>query len=223
MNSFAEKLIPIHNQTMTGNESVLQTGTIISALPDNITINLNGAVKEAKKAFSCVVDLKTDDVVICVRNNDGKIYILGIIERPGSQNMNFLFPSDVNFSVGNGSMNIDSHENISIAANNLNCFSKNVIHKSDEAIFSYNTVRARGRELQANYGTVQIISNIINTMAKQVINKFKGYIRSTEDNDMVKSGQMTRRSEGLYAVDSQHTIMNSKSVTKIDGDKILMG
>ncbi len=40
---------------------------------------------------------------------------------------------------------------------------------------------------------------------------------------MVKSGQMTRQTDGLYAMDSKHTIMNSKKSTKIDGEKILMG
>jgi hypothetical protein len=40
---------------------------------------------------------------------------------------------------------------------------------------------------------------------------------------MIKAGQMTRCAEGLYAVDSDQTVMKSKKNTIIDGEKILMG
>lgn len=82
---------------------------------------------------------------------------------------------------------------------------------------------ARGNCLQADFKTVWVISQMVNTLAKQVISKFKNYIRRTEDYDQVKSGQMTRQVDGLYSLDSKHTVLVSKKDTKIDGERIHMG
>jgi len=219
MNNSAGKVIPINSN----NESVIRTASVISIISDEIIINMTGETIKAKKTFSCIIDPQPGDIIICAESENGMVYILGIIERPGTQKMNISFPSDVAFQAGQGNLNINSSDNVTIASKEVNCFSKRVIHKSQEAIISYDNITANGSELQASFKTVRLISNLINTMAKQVIDKFKGYIRSTEDNDMVKSGQMTRNTDGLYSMDSKYTIMNSKKSTKIDGEKILMG
>ena len=219
MKNSANNVIPIHSNTKPD----IMTGSVVSVVSDEININLAGDLKKAKKAFSCIIDPEPDDIIICTENNNGMIFILGIIERPNGQKMNISFPSDAQIQTIKGSLSINSNDNVTIASKNVNFFSKKVIHKSQEAVVAYDNITANGNELQASYKTVRLISNLINTMAKQVIDRFKGYIRSTEDNDMVKAGQMTRRADGLYSMDSKHTIMNSKKSTKIDGEKILMG
>ncbi len=217
MNNPNGKVIPIHSNT----ESFIRTGSVISVVSDEIIINLAGNIKAAKKAFSCIIDLEPNDIVLCAENE--LVYVLGIIERPNIQKIDISFPSDTQIQVNQGNLNIHSKNNVTIASNNVNCFSEKVIHKSREAIISYDKTTASGDEIQASFKTVRLISNLINTMAKQVIDRFKGYIRSTEDNDMVKAGQMTRHTDGLHSVDSKHTLMKSKKTTIIDGEKILMG
>lgn len=219
MKSSAKNIIPIHSNTKPD----IMTGSVVSVVSDEININLAGDLKKAKKAFSCIIDPEPDDIIICTENNNGMVFILGIIERPNSKKMNISFPSDAQIQAKKGKLSINSNDNVTIASKDVNFFSNKVIHKSQEAVVAYDNITANGNELQANYKTVRLISNLINTMAKQVIDRFKGYIRSTEDNDMVKAGQMTRRADGLYSMDSKHTIMNSKKSTKIDGEKILMG
>lgn len=219
MNNSARNIISVHG----GNESLVKTGSVIAVVSDTIVVDVSGDIKKAKKAFSCLIDLMPEDIVICTENNSGMVYVLGIIERPGIQKATMCFPSDALIRVNQGTLNINSDEGVTIASEKVNCFSKRVIHKSQEAIISYENITATGNDLQAGFNTVRLISNLISTMAKQVIDKFKGYIRHTEDHDMVKAGQMSRNTDGLYSVDSKHTIMKSKKTTMIDGDKILMG
>ena len=219
MNSFAEKIVPIHSH----NESVVQTGCVSAVMSDEITVTVAGERIKANKAFSCIVEPEPGDMVMCCKNESGMYYILAILARKDSQKMALSFPDDAHIQTNHGSLKITSRDAVTMASENLNCISKRAIHKSGEAIVSYDNITANGNELQASFKTVRLISNLINTMARQVIDSFKGYIRSTEDNDMVKAGQLTRKSDGLYSVDSKYTIMNSKKSTKIDGEKILMG
>ena len=219
MNSSARKVIPIHSNKT----SDICTGYVISTMSGEISINIAGEIKKGKKAFSCIIDPEPDDIVICTENEDGIVYVLGIIERLNGQKINISLPSDTNIQANNGSLNLHSSENVTIVSKDINCFSKKVIHRSHEAIVSYDDITANGNELHAQYKSVHLISNLINTIAKQAIKKFIGYIRSTEDTDMVRAGQMTRHADGVCAIDSKYTMLNSKKSTKIDGEKILMG
>ncbi len=204
-------------------ESAIKDGIVIAVSLNAAIVCISGKKIKAKKAFSCVIDPEPDDRVICCRNRDGQFYILGIMEREKNEKMKFSFPSDAIFESREGSINIIAKDNLAMASDKMNFFSGKELHKSDEATISFKELTASGNTLMANYKTVNWISRLINVMANQVINKFKAYVRHTEDNDQVKAGQATRNVKGLYSMDSKYTIMVSKESTKIDGEKILMG
>ena len=220
MRNVNNKIIPINN---ISEEPIIRNGIVLSVSSDEIIVNISEEKVKAKKAFSCVVAPEPHDIVLCSRNEIGMFYILGIIERKNTQDTTISFPGNARIKTEKGDLDIFSKNSVTMAAENLNFFSNKTIYKSKEATVSFDEITATGTQLQASFKTVRFISNLINTMAKQVIDRFKGYVRNTEDNDQVKAGQLTRHAEGLLSMDSKHTIMVSKKSTKIDGDKILMG
>jgi hypothetical protein len=218
MSSYQNKVIPIGND-----DSLTKTGRVISNINDDFEIIVSGKTVRAKKAFSCIINPLPDDTVICCKNENGIFYILGIIERDSSSQTNISFPSDTNIELKEGNLNILAKNSISLSSKDLNFFSKKTVHKSKEAIVCYDDVIATGKDFQASFKSMRLISNLINTMAKHVFESFRSYNRNTEDSDQIKAGQLTRKTNGSYLLDSKHTIMNSKECTKIDGEKILMG
>ncbi|MCP3926251.1 MAG: DUF3540 domain-containing protein [Desulfobacterales bacterium] len=219
MSSYQSKVIPISGN----NSSVTQTGEILSSVNDYFEIDISNKLVKAKKAFSCIIEPLPEDIVMCCKNENGLFYILGIIERKKPERMNISLPEHTNIESRKGSMNIFTKESITMASESLNCFSKRTVHKSKNAVVAIDNITATGDDIQASFKSIRVISKLINTIAKSVIEKFRSYIRDTEGFDKVKAGQLTRQTEGLYSVDSKHTIMNSKEYTKIDGEKILMG
>ncbi len=218
MSTNLSKIIPISSE----NESTIENGVVTSVSDNSIKILFSGDIINAKKAFSCIIDPEAGDTVLCCKNNCGTTYILAIIERQKNNKMKLSFPSDATFKSVDGNLNFFSNKSLNMAAENLNSFSKKTIHKSNNAYISFDEIVANGNEIQASYKTVRLVANLINTMARQVIDKFKGYIRHTEDNDQVHAGQLTRRTDGLFSMDSRNTVMISKKETKIDGEKIYM-
>ncbi|MEA1967046.1 MAG: DUF3540 domain-containing protein [Thermodesulfobacteriota bacterium] len=201
----------------------IQNGQILSVSYDKIIVDISGEKIEAKKAFSCFTVPRPKDRVILVKDETGLFYILGIIERKEKQKVTIAYPSDADIKSENGNLNLRSKQSLAISSENLNFFSKKAIHKSREAIVSFDDTTANGITLQASFKTIRLISRLINTMAKQVIESFTGYIRNTEANDQVKAGQMNRIVDEMYSMDSKYTVMVSKKDTKIDGERIHMG
>lgn len=197
---------------------------IVSLSGRQALVDIQGTIEEARIAFSCLVQPLPDDMVLCTTTESGMHHILGIIERPGSQNMALSFPADATMVAEEGSVAMVSGKSVTLAAGDtLTCFSNKAIHKSREAVVDYDELTAKGTNLQATYKTVRLISQMITTMARQCIEKMKNYIRHTGEYDQVKAGNMSRKVDGLYSMDSRHTVMISKKDTKIDGERIHMG
>lgn len=214
------KVVPLMGQV----ESVIQTAEVVAKSDKGFVIRESDATKEAQLTFSCLVQPVPGDRVLYIRDEIGAYYILGIIARPGSQRMTLSLPSDATLRTENGSLQMLSSKSITMAAaDNFNCFSDQAIYKSREAVVDFDELTARGTNCQASFTTIRLISRMVNTMARQIIEKVKSYIRHTEDYDQVNAGQMTRKVDGLYAMDSRHTVMVSKKDTKIDGERIHMG
>lgn len=219
MNQSAEERL----QKPLENEPYVKTATVEEKINGRFIVNFTGGKREAKQAFSCLVTPEVNDRVLCIEDGEAAWHILGIIERPTNTGMNLSFQGNTCIGVNTGTLDIHSKEQLTLSSENISCISHKSVHKSQEMFLASNSITASGKELHAAFTTVRLISNLINTMARQVIDKFKGYIRHTEAGDMVKAGQITRCTKGLYALDSKYTIMNSQHSTKIDGEKILMG
>lgn len=197
---------------------------VVSVHGKEVKIRLSGVTRKARVAFSCLVQPSPGDLVLCTKACTGIHYILGIAERPGTQNMTLSFPADATMRTDGGSLSVFSSQSVTFAAGDkLNCLSDQAIHKSRQAVVDFDEVTARGSNLQASFNTVRLISRVVHTMAGHLLKKVRSYIRQTEDFDRVSAGQMTRKVNGLYAMDSRHTVMVSKKDTKIDGERIHMG
>ncbi len=201
-----------------------QTARVVSVNDRDVHVRIREAIRPARTAFSCLIQPEPDDLVLITQNEDGAFYILGIIERKNGREMTLSFPGDVNLHADNGACRVRSGKSITLAAlEKLTCFSDQAIYKGREAVCSFEDVTATAANFHGSFRTFRLIGQLINTMARHVIEKAKNYIRFTEDDDQVRAGQMTRKTDGLYSMDSRHTVMVSKKDTKIDGERIHMG
>ncbi len=204
--------------------AVVYTATVLSVSGNECQIDLSGTEYTARIVFSCLVSPIKDDTVLCVLSSDGQYYVTAVAEREGSQSITVSFPQDVTMQTPSGSMKFLSSESVTIAASeSLNCLSDQVTHHSNTAFVNYDQATASGSELKASFSAIQVFSDLISTFSKQMLQKFKTYIRQSEQNDQVKAGNMTRQIKGLYTMDSELTVMISKKDTKIDAERIHLG
>jgi Protein of unknown function (DUF3540) len=202
----------------------LHNATVTAICENKVIIDINGIIEEALIAFSCIIKPIAGDTVLCSATDTGSIYILGIIERNQNNTATLSFPSDVSFVSETGNVTIVSPKSLSLTAGNtLNGIAEKTFVKSNDGVVDINICTAHGTKLDISYKTLSIISQFFTTLVNQCIAKMKNYIRHTEEYDQVKAGHITRSTDGLYSVDSRHTIMVSKKDTKIDGERIHMG
>lgn len=216
----SSKIVPLQQPE----SAVVYMARVLSVSDKHCVIDLSGTHYSAQIVFSCLVRPIVNDMVMCVLSSDAEYYVTAVVEREASQSMTISFPEDVTIQSVSGSMNFLSSDSITMAAsNNFNCLSNVALHKSKRAVINYDQLTATGSDLQSSFTSIRIFSDFITTLSKQVLQKFKSYIRHTEQSDQIKAGNMTRQVKGLYSMDSEYTILVSKKETKIDGEHIHMG
>lgn len=186
-------------------------------------ISIQGRRYAAHKAFSCLVSLQKQDQVIVQVLNTGKMVITSVITRPDNQSISIEVDQDFSIHTS-GSLNFSSQENLNLySSEKLFCHSQSAMHKSDEAWIAYDKTKVVMNQLDSTIERIHSVSQWINSLAKQVVQQFQGYIRQTEGMDQTKAGNKKQQVEGLYRVDTDTTLMVSQHDTKIDGQHIHMG
>jgi hypothetical protein len=236
MNAKSKKILPEQNSVVPligGQSGYVKNAKVIATMGSHVNLiftDERNAQKnvEGRVAFSCMVTPKVNDTVLCVQNDSGMHIVLAILDRPddvaGSQDMTLNFPGSVTMQSLDGSVGILAKENVSIvAAESLSCTSDKTLHKSEVANICYGNTTMLGEGLTAQFKTVHFMADMVNTLAKIVMQKFNHYVRRTSENDLVSAAQMDRKVDGLYSMNSKITMMVSEKDTKIDGERIHMG
>ncbi len=202
----------------------LQNARVVSAQGQEIEVLTEEGIQKARVAFSCLVAPAIDDLTLCARDDQGQYYVLAIIDRPGPQDATLAFPAAAAIVAGAGPLTVYSKESVTLAAEQgLNCLSDKAVHKANSATINYESATATGKDLKANFDSVLMVGRMLTTMAAQMIAKAKNYVRQTESHDQIKAGQMSRKADELFTLDSKRSVMVSKKETKIDGERIFMG
>lgn len=216
--------LPVCDHVTAEMYTALRYGHVLSLFDNEVGVMIGDDLCSCKVAFSCIVKPQAGDYVACINNPAGGCYIIAVLERHDSKNTTLEFPSDVTISSGSGSINLVAGESVGIASvKNVNVMTDTCSVKSRQTVANLESVTVSGKNVNAAFNTVQFISKTITTMAGQLLQKVKDYIRHSECSDHVKSAQMVRKVDGLYSLDSTHTVMISKKDTKIDGERIHMG
>jgi hypothetical protein len=214
MNLHTDNTVPI---SVTNNSPAVEgnvSGRIRKIRQGNIQVDHNGKLINTQKAFSCLVEPMVNDIVLVSKDQHQQAYVIAILQRDDETKMQVRLAPNTTLS---------SSEKLTLHSEQINQLSVKSLQKTSEATFDFQQGLIRGDKLHSHIRHVYTISDMISTMAKQAIQKFNTYIRKTDTSDQVQAAQMGRKVDGLYTMNSKHTIMVSQKDTKIDGEHIHMG
>lgn len=201
------------------NDSQYQA-VVVSAESGLWRIEINGRTLKAKQAFSCLVEPQAGDTVL-VSGAGQALYILAILERDtGTMRLSLAEETDI---CGAQNLSLTSTESLTLCSDRLTQLSTQQVIKSAEIIGQFDTGLVSGERMTVRIGRLQLITDWLQSMAKQAVQQFQNYTRRTEEMDKVETGNMAHSSRGLYSMNSKHTIMVSEKDTRIDGEHIHMG
>ncbi len=202
-------------------EKDINNAQIISVTGKEVVIRVAGQPVNAKVAFSCLVQPKSNDKVLCAKDEEGTHYVLSIIERPDRQTMTLSFPEDVIMKTDQGSLNMMSGKSVNIVScEQLNFIAKEELHQSEKATIHIDEITTQGNHFSGYFKKVSLVGEIMHSFVERFTRKAKSYIRQTEIDDQVQAGQIIRKADGLISMKSESTVLKSEKNTIIDGEHV---
>jgi len=195
----------------------------VMVIQDNLyQLKHKGQTILANKAFSCLVQPQVQDTVLYSFDQYQQAFIVAILHRNEDSQLTVQLPANATIACDQN-LTLRSGQHTSIISEQITQLSQQSVMKTDKAVMDFNNAIIKGGKLHSQIRHIHTISDLVSTMAKQAIQKFNSYIRKTDQADQVHAGQMGRKVDGLYSMNSKHTILVSQKDTKIDGEHIHMG
>lgn len=218
MQTSADNIIPIQNNQQANSNSQINNSVysakIVEIQNRIIQLELNGQKIEAELAFSCLAQPQINDLVLLSFDQHQQAFVTAILKREQADEMTMQLPAKTVIS---------SHEKITLASRVISQLAEKQISKASEQVMEFDQAVIKGNKLHSHVRQLHSISDMVTTMAKQAIQKFSSYVRKSDVSDQVHAAQMNRKVDGLYNMNSKHTILISEKDTKIDGEHIHMG
>jgi len=214
------KVVPLHTNDFNCEQF---TARVLGKSGSHIMLDAPHGVINATKAFSCLVDVEQDDIVV-VNQTSRECHVLAILDRPNNKDVKLAFPADVNLCSPEGEITIASADGIK-----LNSVKKTSITSSDIAMNSVNMTLNSGKldahinEVDASSETVNLKAGVISTVAKQISEKTDNLMRWVEGVETLSIGNLIQNVRRNYTSHSNQAVITAKEDIRVDGKRIHMG
>lgn len=176
----------------------------------------------ARKAFSCLLEPIVEDTILYIFDENQQAYIMAILHRNNEGEAQLNVPPKTMINCPD-QLTIRSGEKTSFISNSIQNLTKKFNVHTESAAINFKSTVVKGDKLHSHVHVMNMVGDLLNTMVRQGVQKFSSYVRKTEQVDQIQAGQMARKVEGLYTMNSKNTVMMSQKDTKIDGEHIHMG
>lgn len=219
----ADKVSKINSlESLSVHVPAAMSAVVISTEQDVFLLNINDVMNSACKAFSCLIVPIAGDKVALFQDQNGELWITAVLARSSKQGSSLSLPENCKITCPDDLSLMSANKLILMSDEIIQMSHKNV-QKSDELTVDFSKAVVKGEKLASYISQINQVSDFISQTSKSMMQKFFSYVRKTDQADQVQAGQMGRKVDGLYSMNSKHTVMLSQKDTKIDGEHIHMG
>lgn len=137
--------------------------------------------------------------------------------------LELVAPGDLTLRSKTGTVHVVGDAEVALAAPRLRLLASRTQWLSERAEVSLGGLRYAGDFLKAEVGRLTWRATEVRATAARVFHTIGRWVRRVTESEEARSKRVHQEVETLYQVESQYTLMTSKSVTRIDGEQIQMG
>lgn len=205
-------------------QSFQDSGRVLRVEGDLVVVQGAAAEFHCRRAVSCVVDPRADDLVLFAGIASGERYVLAVLERVGDQAAVWSSPGSVTLAAPDGQVTVAARDGVSVvspAAVRVTTDSVSVTAREGE--LAVQALTYVGAAVVAGLDDLKLTAQRIDTVAERLSQKLKRAYRSVSEIDQLRAEQgdwSFRKTLGLHAA---NVVATAKDLVKVDGDQIHLG
>lgn len=172
-----------------------------------LTLLAEGRHLAARRAYSCLVEAEPGDRVLVARTG-GNAYVLAVLERPGPAPMRLALPDGAAMQAENGRLDI--------AADTL-------VLRARQGEVAVDALSVSGSTASMRVGSVTMLAEAIETLARRVIGRFGRSYRFVEESEQLRARDIDQRASGHLHLKGDTASIQAGAVVKVDANQIHLG
>jgi hypothetical protein len=205
-------------------QSFQDSGTVLRVEDGRVVVRGATAEHDCRRAVSCVVDPRVDDLVLFAGLAGGERYVLAVLERPGDQAAVWSPAGSVTIAAADGAVTVAARDGVNVVSPAaLRVTADAVSVTAREGDLAVQALSYVGRALAANLDDLKLTALRVDTVAERLSQKLQRAYRTVTEIDQLRAEQgdwSFRKTLGLHAA---NVIATARDLVKVDGDQIHLG
>jgi hypothetical protein len=205
-------------------ESFQDSGTVLRVEGDRVVVQGAAAEFHCRRAVSCVVDPRPDDLVLFAGIASGERYVLAVLERTGDQAAVWSAPGSVTLATPDGQVTVAARDGVNVVTSaTVRVTTDAVSVTAREGELAVQALTYVGAAVVASLDDLKLTAQRIDTVAERLSQKLKRAYRSVSELDQLRAEQgdwSFRKTLGLHAA---NVVATARDLVKVDGDQIHLG
>lgn len=195
-----------------------QSGRIAHCLPDgSFMVENRERGWHCRKAASCLIEPEAQDTVLIASDAGGGLWILAVLERAQAEAVaQIRMPGDLRISTPNGALDLHGGSRLALAADDFSL-------RARQGDCNVDALDFRSEQVSSWVGVGRWMGRCSESLWDQVTQISQHLFRHTRQTEHVRAAQLDYEAENHLQLHANHTILSSRSITKIDSAQIHVG
>jgi hypothetical protein len=217
-------MIGIAMKRGVGSRTFEEVGTVTEAGEGEWTVQAGTGVYVARRALSCLLAPELGDEVLLALAEDGRAWILAVLERRAGAPLQLETEGDLAIRVKNGRFSISAQEGLDLAtAKKASLISGELRVTSPEAVLQLDRASYIGRVLHGQVDRIKLFAQTFDSAVDRVWQRVKRSFRFVEEVDHVQAEEILYRAKNSALIQGQNALIGAEQLAKVDAGQIHLG
>ena len=203
---------------------VQETGIVVRHEGAAFVVRSASGDYRAKRATSCLVEPRVDDLVLVAATPRGVCYVLAVLEREAGAPTKLVAEGDLEVAASHGSVSIVGADGVSVVSRKaLEFVAARVSLKALEGSVVIEQLAIAGRQLGLDVERIKALAVSFDSVVERVSQRVKRSYRMVEESDHVRAERIDYAAKRTMNLHGENAVVTADHVVKVDGEQILVG
>lgn len=205
-------------------EHHLVEATVVAVEPDQdrmgVRLGPHAAVVEATRAASCLLAPRVDDRVLVSRRDDGRCYILSVLERADP-----TATADLSVAGHLGDTKLRTREVLHLeGSEGLRLLTRRAFQLSSRrAEIVTGSLSATAKRAIASIDDAGLVAKALDTAVERMTTRAARVFRFVSETDQTRAKHIDARAADTARISADNTVITAREVVKVDGSQVMIG
>src|SRR5512142_1158050 len=201
-----------------------ETGYVESCGAGVTMVRTASGPRIAERAVSCLVEPEVDDRVLVVTDEEGRSFLLAVLERRAGAPLRLGAEGDVAWHLPGGAFTVAAKEGVALATPGQASVVAGALRvAAGEADLHLDKVSLLGRLVQAQAETVKLVAGALDQTLERFWHRVKRSYRFVAEQDHVRAGHLDYAAKENAQLRGKNTLVTAEQLVKVDAGQIHLG